>query len=220
MKTRIFYSAILALLLSVTAAKAQLGSHIGFNVGPSLSHFYGSNAAEDLRAKGGFAAGFVYQYAFSTRFALHTGLLYESKGASSLTILDPFDVEVRSRYNFNYLAIPVLFRAHLAPDAKLRPFINAGPYFGFLTRQMTVVRTETGDDVDIDRNNNTNDYRGFDIGLSAGIGIDYLITDRMHLDFEIRDNLGLYNISESSNDNNRLNNNSVNFLVGMIFSIP
>ncbi|UPT67443.1 MAG: PorT family protein [Sphingobacteriales bacterium JAD_PAG50586_3] len=219
MKIKLFSISILAVAMSVTVVKAQLGSHIGFNVGPSFGTLYGNNGTDNLRGHTGFAAGLTYQYAFSTAFALHTGLLYESKGASQRTTIDPFDIDVRTNYNYNYLTIPVLFRAHLIPDKKLRPFINAGPYFAFLTRQMTVVRTENGDDYDVNRYNNTNDYKGFDIGLSAGVGIDYLITDMIHLDFEIRDNLGLFNISESSNDNARLKNNSLNFLIGMQFSI-
>jgi outer membrane protein W len=181
---------------------------------------YGNDGTDDLRTHGGFAAGITYQYAFSTMFALHTGLLYESKGASQRTTIDPLNVDVRSRYNFNYLALPVLFRVHLMPEKKLRPFINAGPYFGFLMRQMTVVRNENGNDDNVSRDNGTNNYHAFDIGVAGGVGIDYLITDRIHLDFEIRDNLGFYNISESDNDNSRLKNNSVNVLVGMLFSIP
>jgi Outer membrane protein beta-barrel domain len=219
MRTRLFYTGILAMLLSITTAKAQLGSHLGFNVGPTISTFHGSNYAENFRGKGGFSVGLVYQYAINPTFALHTGLLFESKGVSSLTILDPFDIEVRTRSNFNYLTLPVLLRAHLMPAKKLRPYINVGPYFGFLVRQTNVVRTENGDNYDVERSNNTDDFRGFDIGISGGVGIDYLITNDIHLDFEIRDNLGLYNINESNNDNFRLNNNSVNFLIGMIFSI-
>ncbi len=173
MKTRAIYISIMTVILSVTAVKAQLGSHIGFNIGPSVSTFYGSDYATNFRSKTGLAAGLTYQYAFNTTFALHTGLFYESKGITTRTTIDPFNIDVRTRSNFSYLAIPVLFRAHIMPDKKLRPFINAGPYFGFLMRQMNVQRAENGDNVDVTRTNNTDNFHAFDIGISGGIGLDY-----------------------------------------------
>lgn len=219
MKTRAFYISLLTVLLSFTSIKAQLGSHIGFNVGPSISVFHGSDYAENFRSKTGLAAGITYQYAFNTTFALHTGLMYESKGVTSRMTLDPFDIDVRTRSNFSYLAAPVLFRAHLLPEKKLRPFINAGPYFGFLMRQMNVTRSDNNGNIDVERENNTDSFNAFDIGLSGGVGLDFLITSNMHLDFEVRNNLGFYNISESDNSDFRLKNNSLNFMVGMLFSI-
>ena len=219
MKTRAFYISLLTVLLSFTSIKAQLGSHIGFNVGPSISVFHGSDYAENFRSKTGLAAGITYQYAFNTTFALHTGLMYESKGVTSRMTLDPFDIDVRTRSNFSYLLVPVLFRAHLLPEKKLRPFINAGPYFGFLMRQMNVTRSDNNGNIDVERENNTDSFNAFDIGLSGGVGLDFLITSNMHLDFEVRDNLGFYNISESDNSDFRLKNNSLNFMVGMLFSI-
>lgn len=219
MKTRAFYISLLTVLLSFTSIKAQLGSHIGFNVGPSISVFHGSDYAENFRSKTGLAAGITYQYAFNTTFALHTGLMYESKGVTSRMTLDPFDIDVRTRSNFSYLAVPVLFRAHLLPEKKLRLFINAGPYFGFLMRQMNVTRSDNNGNIDVERENNTDSFNAFDIGLSGGVGLDFLITSNMHLDFEVRDNLGFYNISESDNSDFRLKNNSLNFMVGMLFSI-
>jgi hypothetical protein len=220
MKTKAIFISILTVFLSATIVKAQLGSHLGFNAGPSFSMLYGNDGTDNLRTHGGFAVGLTYQYAFSTMFALHTGLLFESKGASQRMIIDPLNIENHYRYNFNYLALPVLFRVHLMPDKKLRPFINAGPYFGFLMRQMTVSRSDNGNNDNVSRSNGTDNYRAFDVGVAGGVGLDYLITDRIHLDFEIRDNLGFYNISESSADSDRLKNNSVNVLVGMLFSIP
>jgi len=218
MKTKAFYISIVAVLLSLTVVKAQLGSHIGFNVGPSISNVYGSDGADNLRAHAGYAVGFTYQYAFSTMFALHTGVLWENKGAMSRVTLDPLGFDSKANINFNYVAIPVLFRVHLMPDNRLRPFINAGPYVSFLANQTTVTRTENDrGDVDVDRTTNTSDYRTVDAGLSGGAGLDYLITDRVHFDFEVRDNLGLVSATESGE---RLNHNSVNFLVGMLFSIP
>lgn len=219
MKTRAFYISLLTVLLSFTSIKAQLGSHIGFNVGPSISVFHGSDYAENFRSKTGLAAGITYQYAFNTTFALHTGLMYESKGVTSRMTLDPFDIDVRTRSNFSYLAVPVLFRAHLLPEKKLRPFINAGPYFGFLMRQMNVTRSDNNGNIDVERENNTDSFNAFDVGLSGGVGLDFLITSNMHLDFEVRNNLGFYNISESDNSDFRLKNNSLNFMVGMLFSI-
>lgn len=219
MKTRAFYISLLTVLVSFTSIKAQLGSHIGFNVGPSISVFHGSDYAENFRSKTGLAAGITYQYAFNTTFALHTGLMYESKGVTSRMTLDPFDIDVRTRSNFSYLAVPVLFRAHLLPEKKLRPFINAGPYFGFLMRQMNVTRSDNNGNIDVERENNTDSFNAFDVGLSGGVGLDFLITSNMHLDFEVRNNLGFYNISESDNSDFRLKNNSLNFMVGMLFSI-
>jgi hypothetical protein len=86
-------------------------------------------------------------------------------------------------------------------------------------RQMNVQRSDNNGNIDIVRTNNTDNFNAFDVGLSGGVGLDFLITSNMHLDFEIRDNLGFYNINESNDADFRLKNNSLNFLIGMLFSI-
>lgn len=220
MKTKAFYAGVLALVLSATVAKAQIGSHIGFVVGPSLSTMYGSDGTDNLDPKLGYSAGLLYQYAFSTRYALQTGVVYENKGAMFNTTIPFFNTDIRARADYHYIGIPVLFRVHLMPDAKIRPFINAGGYVNFLVNQTTYTRTTVGSSESTDHSSNTGDYRKVDAGIAGGVGLDWLITSRMHLDFEVRDNLGLVNVDDSGNDDNMAKHNNAYFLVSMLFSIP
>lgn len=209
-------SALSLLFLSlVTATKAQLGPHIGFTAGPSLTTIYG-DGADGAEMKLGYSAGFVYQHAFSARYALHTGVLFENKGAMSDVNL--FGTDFTARTHFNYVTVPVLFRVHLMPEQRVRPFINAGVYGGYMVNQTTVVRD--GDGEEIDRSTNSGDYRKLDVGGAGGLGVDFLIGEKMHFDVEVRDNIGFMNVNESDTDADRFSNNGVNLMLTAIWAIP
>lgn len=208
----------LCVLLAPLALKAQLGSHLGFTLGPSLSYMYGSNDADNLDMKLGYSGAIIYQYAFSTRYALQTGVMYENKGATLNTTF--LGADIKARADYHYVGIPVLFRVHFMPERKLRPFVNAGGFATYLVNETTYTRTEFGGDTENDHSSNTGDFRKFDAGVAGGLGLDYLITNNMHLDFEVRDNLGLMNIDDSGDSDNTMKHNNAYFLVGMLFSIP
>ena len=63
--------------------------------------------------------------------------------------------------------------------------------------------------------NYTSDYKTIDMGITAGIGLAIPINDKFSLSAEIRNNLGLTNISKSSSVTNKTN--STNLLIGVTY---
>lgn len=222
MKTKIYsVMAALALSLAFSTAKAQTGVELGVTVAPGIAAIYGNNDVEDaLGPRFSFAAGGTFQYNFTPGLALHTGLIFERKGGFDRSEYTFFGntVVTRTTVNFDYLTVPILFRATFLPEGGPRLFVNAGPYLGFLLSQSTVIHSrDENDNEDKSKTRNTNDYKAFDVGLALGVGVKIPIADRMNLGLEVRDNLGFFNYSESNADNDRLKNNSLLFLVSLNF---
>lgn len=222
MKTTTYLFAVGLLTLGISTAKAQK-VELGVTAGPSVATLYGNNDVEDaLDARLGFVAGGTFQYNFNPTLGLHTGLLFERKGGydrDEYTFLGT-EYVTRTTVNFDYLTLPVLLRANFLPEGGPRLFVNVGPYFGFLLHQSTIIRTTNDDgDKEVNKTVNTDSYKAFDIGLSAGLGVRIPVATNMGLGIEVRDNVGLYNFSESDADEDRLKNNSLVFLVSLNFAI-
>jgi Outer membrane protein beta-barrel domain len=100
---------------------------------------------------------------------------------------------------------------------KVQFFVNAGPYFGYLIKQ-TFVRT--GDNIPTTTSNNTSLNNWFDTGISTGLGLSVPIKTKFAFSFEVRNNLGLYNVSDVPAINNgTIKTNSINFLFGFTYKL-
>lgn len=63
-------------------------------------------------------------------------------------------------------------------------------------------------------------FKRFDAGLTFGGGAGLLIHDKIYVTAEVRNNLGLYNISDLTViDGGTVKNNSINFLLGVSYNI-
>lgn len=117
--------------------------------------------------------------------------------------------------NFDYLTLPILVRATFGK--KVQFFLNAGPYFGYLIKQTFVSKgtnfpTTTSDNTSLDKR--------FDTGISTGLGISVPIKTKFAFSFEIRNNLGLFNVSAVPVANNgTIKTNSTNFLLGFTYKL-
>ncbi len=209
---------------------------IGAETGPSLIFLFGNPIMEQMnRPTVGFMGGFTFQYNItnqpdqSLHLSLNTGLYFERKGAiatpQSLQSVG-FQFGNTTIYsNFEYLTLPILFKIGLEKKRdplkgrKVNPrfYLNAGPYFGILLSQTFVF--ENPDSLRIIQENTMNDKR-LDIGISVGLGIELPITRRCFLTFEVRNNLGLYNISAVPvSGDGTIQTNSTNFIFGFSYWI-
>jgi len=194
----------------------DVGVEGGFNV----SSLRGSEIFDDHTSAIGYSGGLSFQYNFKKIFSLRTGGYFERKGSS-------FYYEVRSasggklgtadgKEKFDYLTVPVLVRATFGN--KLAYFFNAGPYFGFLLKQVEHIdgyhdSPETNDD-------HTDFYKGTETGLSVGLGLAYVLKEKFALSFEARNNLGLTNTSAVEiYDGGSIKTNALNFLLGFSYKL-
>ncbi len=195
---------------------------IGLEGSPGVALFWGSDVTIPFNSPVITVAGGLFvQYNLSDHFALRTNAWYETKGSVAKgNELDKNNnvVAFSTANHFNYLTVPLLGRythgIHIG-SAALGCFVNVGPYMGMLLSQSTVRDGITSATID-----NSSNYKKTDLGLSVGIGFEYPLKNKFGLSFEVRNNLGLVNISNIPlyNDGSIMTN-STNFLFGFAYKL-
>nr|WP_207632518.1 porin family protein [Foetidibacter luteolus] len=186
----------------------------GFETGPSLVGLGKQHAGTRLRSTLGFTGGIFVQYNTGQHLSFKSSLSFERKGAT--TKAQGIDgqgnpvSEVKTRFNFNYLTIPLLVKASFGK--RVTWFANAGPYTGFLMNQVNVVSI---DGLPTTHTDNSSQYKPLDLGISAGAGISVPARRLFDVSFEIRYNKGFINISKSGSVTTR----AVHFLFGLAYKL-
>lgn len=193
---------------------------IGVEGGPSLISLRGNTIIDQFHAStAGFSGGFSFQYNFQKVISLRTNIAFERKG-SVLTspvvdILGNSLGEASTYSNFEYLTLPILVRATFGK--KIQFFVNAGPYFGYLIQQNFVTK---GKNLPTTKSEDKSIVKQFDTGISTGVGISVPIKTKFAFSFEVRNNLGLYNVSSRPVINSgTIKTNSTNFLFGFTYKL-
>jgi len=174
---------------------------IGIEGGISYISLRGNNLVEYMNddLSYGFLSSLNISYNFSEYISLKTSIGYERKGTSvnDLAFLDEFgsticNEECKYKLNLDYLTIPLFIQ--FTYGNKINLFANTGPYIGFLLKGKEVINGAPNQTSDIE-NIVTNNFKKTDFGISFGIGAKYNIKEKFFISLEIRDNLGLINIS-------------------------
>ena len=163
----------------------------------------------------GFSGGLFFQYSLSKTFSLRTNISFQRKGTASNydAIKDNagnFLASIPSHSNFDYLTLPIL--ARLTIDKKIKYYINAGPYFGYLLKQTDLYKnpSSTIDATNLDQH--------LDFGISTGLGITMPIKKQYFISFEVRNDLGLFNVNGvPPSDDWIIKTNSLNLLIGFAY---
>ena len=193
---------------------------MGAEGGPSLIFMRGNDIIKKYQKPTiGFSGGLSFQINFQEIFSLRTVIAYERKG--SVMTAQSYDSDgnplgdITTHSNADYLTLPLLVRATFGN--KVQYFVNAGPFFGYLLKQTFVSK---GDNVPTTTNDNTFRDKRFDTGVSTGIGLIVPIRTKFLVSFEVRNNLGLYNISDTSVVNGgTVKTNSTNFLLSFAYKL-
>lgn len=207
-------------LLTATTLSAQTNRFsLGIEGGPSLVSLWGNEMLRKNHKPGmSFSSGLFFQYNISKLISLRTNISFERKGSKqTIGITDENGNSLGNgvfRTNMDYLTIPLLVRA--TAGEKLKYFINAGPYFGYLLEQTVVLKTDNfpkmtlGDDMQI---------IAHDLGLTTGLGVSIPLKTTFSLSFELRNNLGLINLSEVPvYREGSIKTNSTNFLFAFAYN--
>lgn len=193
---------------------------VGIEGSPSLIFLRGNDFIDTKHeATIGFSAGFFFQYNFERIISLRANIAFERKGSVLTTQVADIHGNSIGKFtthsNFNYLTLPVLVRATFGE--KVQYFANAGPYLGYLIKQTFVTK---GDNIPTITADNTSQDKRFDIGLTTGLGLLFPIKQKITLTFEVRNNLGLYNVSEAPIANGgTIKTNSTNFIFGFTYKL-
>jgi len=222
---KIISSLFFLLFACVYAAHAQdYKWTMGAEGGPSItgdygfaSNFFGQQQSLNLY----FSAGFTGQYYFNEGFSLNTALQYEKKGVSITIVTTDNNGQpngtIFDSKQLNYLVVPILLRYEFGNTCKL--FVNGGPYFGYLVQATGIIKS---DDPLLSENSThdvTSTTNRFDMGLSAGVGLDAPLSSRLVLSFEACANLGLPIFAINPSGHYLPLNETVELLVGIKYRI-
>ncbi len=201
------------LFTSLIYAQNEIG--FGVNVGGTYSKFRGNKLIESADAKIDFLIGVSFEYYLKENLSIKTNLNYERKSYTNKSFgIDEFGLtinEVKITTNFDYISLPILIKYKLGNSNQF--FVNGGPFLGYLLNNKSKA-SGYPDDETISLN------KKLDIGLSFGIGKKFNLNDKNNLNIEIRENLGLINISDVEViDNGTIKTNSLNLILTWGFEI-
>jgi hypothetical protein len=194
---------------------------IGVQGGPAYNSFRGNEGIENFYDPAlGFMTGLTLDHHFTPVFSFVSSLNYEQKRIQGTLVgTDETgqilgDIDYRATYQ--YLTWPLLARGTFGEG--FRFFVNGGPYLGFLLKQTEKMET-TWNDMKVE-NDHTGDFKTFEFGVVAGIGGIFPVGDHFRITLELRDHLGLTNISalEITNDGS-IKTNALIFLVGLSYGL-
>jgi Outer membrane protein beta-barrel domain len=162
--------------------------------------------------------GLFVQYNCRRIISIRTGMYYEQKGSvREIKVRDDVGSSIGTaeiKESFNYITIPILVRATIGN--KVRYFVNAGPYLGFLLKQK--VTYGAFQQFPEETFNATDNYKKTERGISTGAGILFNCKQRFAFSMELRNNLGLTNTSKLSVINNgEIKTSAVNLLLGVSY---
>lgn len=222
------------LLVSVTliCQSASFGQEhkldLGFEGGAGLTSMRGNETIEEYRQLTiGGSGGITFQYNTPKSLSFKTGVYYESKGVkSNAPMLDGRGVPLPriNHLKLSYITVPLLVK--WSAGEKRIFYVNGGPYFSYLFGQKENTKSKW---VPYEFTSNgrireyisggIDDYNRFDVGMSLGAGLNFLVGKNTHFNIELRDNFGVYNVSESGRPYGELKNNTLNLLFGLSFGL-
>ena len=189
----------------------------GLNVGINYFNVRGNDFADQYNYDFGFLIGITFEYTLKNNFSVITGINYEKKNTineNSNTLDSNGNVLGNAviKEKFDYLNLPILLKINFNNSF----FLNGGPYISYLLSSETEIDSSVSETVsNID---STDRFKKVDLGLSFGIGKGFKLNEKNNLNFEIRYNLGVTNISDVPVINNgKIKTNSMNLLMGLTF---
>lgn len=185
------YLAAIAFLATPLVSQAQMDdSRIGIKGGLNMSNFYRDNVG-DQNIRYGFNVGIFTELAVGESFSIQPELLLSTKGNRATYgtddgVLELVNAEGEVKTNLTYIDIPVLAKVTFGEVLN----VHVGPYASYLIGANASTEGDLANDSeDLDRDN----FKAWDYGLAAGIGVDLEAVT-----IGARYNLGLVNIAKST----------------------
>ncbi|MBB4801964.1 hypothetical protein HNP37_002025 [Flavobacterium nitrogenifigens] len=200
---------------------------LGIQGGLNYSSFRGYDSYADENPGFAYVFGISLQHQIQENLSIKADLNYERKTQNFKGTVEVLNPEVptgpmEGNYRFkttaylNYIVLPIMLKYNFSADKSF--YVNGGPYLGYLLKsgiksKSNIPGVINADDEDTDRK------KSLDFGLSAGIGKEFKLDSNHLIYVEIRENLGLQNISKTEVINDgTIKTNSLNLLVGFTFN--
>ena len=181
---------ILGLIISLTSI-AQVNKHnVGVFMGGGLS-----NSANSIYSYGlGYNFGVTYNYRINNKFAIITGLDYDSRNSYyKNTITDTLGVStnIDLKHKLDFISVPLILNTSFGN--KVKYFINTGLSFTNLINYKQT--SDIGGKTIV--SNDKSYFNKFGIDLNIGIGVQFPLSDKVDLSVEARFKKGLIDIAKT-----------------------
>jgi len=166
-------------LLIVASAILHISNaqEFGLKAGLNLSSQSTNLNSENLGYRLGYQLGFAIKVDLGNQFTFNPGLGLTTKGFKDEVTYHKFDnqgnvsgfMTDKVDVKFNYIVIPLNF-GYTFDLGKVKPMIQAGPYFSFLTGGK--YKIYHNDELYKEESINTEDVNQIDLGLNFGGGVE------------------------------------------------
>lgn len=190
------------LLFAITFTAQQARAQVDFGIrgGVNFATLYDAETDDEAEyvTSTGVLAGIYFQLPINnSSFIIQPEILYSQKGYKLLSDDGTFVADI------NYIEIPVLIKFKYELDNGLAPYIEAGPYVGFLIS----TEVEKNDQVIAEEIKKINEI---DFGLAIGAGLSYHC-----LSLGIRYSFGLVPVPDIEEENIDLKNHVFSIVAGV-----
>ncbi len=176
---------------------------IGLNLGANLFDLNQNDRFDTYDGMISYTFGLSFEYKLNEKFSILSNINYDKKvmkleNFRYRDIDDGFTYFVEDKLKFSYINIPILFRYYITNN---RIYTNIGGFYNHsLNIENDSTINETGTDITLFEYKNI--IKKYDYGISLGIGFAFDLNDKNHFSIELKDELGLANISNYPNTSN------------------
>jgi hypothetical protein len=187
---------------------------LGVESGPALGKFWTPNTPNSFYTMHtGYYTGTFFRYNPLPFFGIQSGIYSERVSTQDRVAFTNNENKMvgtgEVMVNTDFITFPLITKFRVGNRLKVN--FSVGTFFSYMLQHSVTVRygnTSPYGDHTVDYANMMN---RFNTGLLLGAGIDYVFFRHLNLGFEVRDQLGLYNLSK--NDQNYFRTNSLQFLL-------
>lgn len=213
----LFFLILLLFVTTQSFAQIKFGAKAGLNLSNMLSKDNTTTYSKDYKMKSGFHIGAIAEYPLSEIFSVESGLFLSSKGFKAQIMIDSFGfpIDIKAEATLYYLDIPITAKAsYNIGAAKIYGF--AGGYLGIglsgkIKTEMSAFVFAQSDNQDVSwgSDENNDDFKRLDYGLSVGAGAEI-----QSFLLEVTYGLGLANLAPSTTGGAKENNRVIGISVG------
>ena len=214
-------SVIIVVIFNIPTYAQDSNKSLGFEFSPTVTFLRGNSIVDHNDARVSFSSGLSFEYFINSMISIKSGLGYERKGTQSKNAFtDEFGNiigDAGGKTNYNYLILPIM--GSFSTKGRTKFYLNLGQYFGFLINAKTIVKSASlqPNSIDVDE---TDSSKRLDLGLTFGLGFNIPLGNKLLLDFGLRENYGLFNISKVNViDNGTIKTNSIGIQMGLKFKL-
>lgn len=207
-----YFTIILLFFLSINSF-SQEKLMFGVNTGLTYSEFRGNGFVKHNKSKIDYLVGGFVEYKFNARLSTVINVNYERKSIHYFypkpyegNVIGPPQEDIENLTRFRYISFPILLKYY--PIINSSFYINSGPYFASL---LDVTNYNEGIKNDLDFNDS---FKKLDVGFSIGVGYELEINKMNYLGIELRNNLGIKDLSSLEySPFNSTKSNAINLII-------